>query len=493
MVHIGQTVSLYGLFGLAILGSVNGHPHPTPEEITDCHLEDSQIHCVAGSEEYIVKFTPSSPNDIPTSFSGCHEHGASLFCQGPDGSDVSVVVAHDHDHEDDHEGHAHGDEEAGTEAEESTEGLNCHFHAGVEHCTGGDAETRQNTCSRVQRDYNIPLRIGLIFAMLATSTLGVYLPIFAVSFMRPEHIVFTVLRQFGTGVIISTAFVHLFTHANLMFQNECLGDRIQYESTAAVLLMAGLFLSFMIEYAGVRLVQWHRAKSASKSIEDSSDGASLQKVNTLSAEMINIYVLEAGIIFHSFLIGLTLVVSGDAFFITLFIVVVFHQFFEGLALGTRIAALGLTPRAAFPLPGTGHSHGHHHDHVQVTHKESSPVIDQSPSERTLSNECEVTPTVSFTKKVILAALFAFVTPAGMALGTGILGSFNGNNPATLIAIGTLDAFSAGILVWVGVVEMWAQDWMLGGELTNARPLKTILGLGGLIMGMTLMSLLGKWA
>lgn len=280
-----------------------------------------------------------------------------------------------------------------------------------------------------------------------------------------------------------------------MFQNECLGDRIQYESTAAAILMAGLFLSFLIEYAGARIVQWHGAKSSSKSIEDSSDGtAALKSASSLSSELINIYVLEAGIVFHSFLIGLTLVVSGDAFFVTLFIVIVFHQFFEGLALGTRIASLGLTPRAVLPL--SGHSHGHHHAHVPIFQKpETSPVLEphQSPSEQTLDRDSEMTPTVSRSKKLVLATLFAFITPAGMALGTGILSHFNGNDPATLIAIGTLDAFSAGILVWVGVVEMWAADWMMGGEMTKAGPLRTILGLGALMMGMALMSLLGKWA
>jgi len=215
--------------------------------------------------------------------------------------------------------------------------------------------------------------------------------------------------------------------------------------------------------------------------------------------MINIYVLEAGIVFHSFLIGLTLVVSGDSFFITLFIVIVFHQFFEGLALGTRIAALGLSPAAALALPSFGHAHGHHghsHAHIHGMQKpEETPVIETHKTESACAPEtaCKFTSTVGMRKKIFLASLFAFVTPAGMALGTGILSHFNGNDPATIVAIGTLSAFSAGILVWVGVVEMWAHDWMMGGEMTSASPLRTILGLVSLMTGIALMSLLGKWA
>ena len=172
-------------------------------------------------------------------------------------------------------------------------------------------------------------------------------------------------------------------------------------------------------------------------------------------------------------IGLTLVVAGDSFFRTLSIVIIFHQMFEGIALGTRIASLGHgTSTAAL----ASHSHGHFHS-------QNAPItVDRSgPS------------SVSLFKKLCLAAGFALVTPIGMAIGIGVLNVFNGNDPSTIIAIGTLDALSAGILVWVGLVEMWAQDWMLGGELTNAGWLTTTLAMFGLLCGMILMSLLGKWA
>ena len=43
---------------------------------------------------------------------------------------------------------------------------------------------------------------------------------------------------------------------------------------------------------------------------------------------------------HRLVIGLTLVVAGDSFFLTLFVVILFHQVFEGLALGSRIATIG---------------------------------------------------------------------------------------------------------------------------------------------------------
>lgn len=174
------------------------------------------------------------------------------------------------------------------------------------------------------------------------------------------------------------------------------------------------------------------------------------------------------------MIGLTLVVAGDSFFITLAIVIIFHQMFEGIALGTRIAALGHGTSAA-AMATTSHGHAHFHDTPPISVDRSGPS------------------SVSLFKKLMLATGFAIVTPIGMAIGIGVLHKFNGNDPSTIIAIGTLDALSAGILVWVGLVEMWAHDWMLGGELTNANLLTTVLSMVGLVAGMILMSVLGKWA
>jgi zinc transporter 1/2/3 len=94
----------------------------------------------------------------------------------------------------------------------------------------------------------------------------------------------------------------------------------------------------------------------------------------------------------------------------------------------------------------------------------------------------------------MAAAFALITPIGMAIGLGVLHSFNGNEKSTLIALGTLDALSAGILAWVGVVDMWARDWVIeGGEMLNAPLGRVLIGGLSLVTGLILMGVLGKWA
>jgi zinc transporter 1/2/3 len=68
----------------------------------------------------------------------------------------------------------------------------------------------EGTCEAVNRDYNIPLRIGLVFAILATASIGVFGPIFlSLGRIKSGSIVMSVVKQFGTGVIISTALVHV--------------------------------------------------------------------------------------------------------------------------------------------------------------------------------------------------------------------------------------------------------------------------------------------
>ncbi|KAF7916930.1 uncharacterized protein EAE98_010361 [Botrytis deweyae] len=421
--------------------------------ITDCHQHDTTQYCVKGNgEEVQVLATATASEALPTAYNGCHSHGSTMFCLRPDGAEVEVLGST--------EGVASTEQESSGESEG---GENCHFHAGVEHCVGGSAAA---TCERKDRDYNVKLRIGLLFVILFTSAIGVYAPIFMTRVLKTNGtgIVFTIVKQFGTGVIISTALIHLATHASLMFGNSCLGE-LKYEATTTAIMIAGAFIAFVIDFTGHRLAHWRQQstierQTASISSQDNSRDEAAVKghptstlahlshhhdINNVGTTHANdgfsIFILEAGIIFHSLLIGITLVVAGDSVFITLFIVIVFHQMFEGLALGARIAVM---------------------DGLHTI------------------------------KYIILPMAFTLVTPIGMAIGIGVINKFNGNDPSTIVALGTLDALSAGILTWIGFVNMWAHDWMYG-ELRNAELAKTLIALVSLMGGMALMGLLGKWA
>lgn len=217
------------------------------------------------------------------------------------------------------DGHGHHDDDGSEPAQLEKE--NCHFHAGVEHCTGG-SHSDAATCSKVDRDYNIPLRIGSIFIVLATSAISVFLPLLLRRFTKTSmsSIIFMIIKQFGTGVIIATAFVHLLTHAQMMFANECIGT-LQYEATASAIAMAGLFLAFVIDWSAHRFMT-SRQETATASLNSSNSalesgvegkGEDDEHKNTNmgmphnlgchdvghTEDKVSVAVMEAGIIFHS--------------------------------------------------------------------------------------------------------------------------------------------------------------------------------------------------
>ncbi|KAL2825867.1 ZIP zinc transporter-domain-containing protein [Aspergillus pseudoustus] len=449
-------------------------------DITGCHKHGDDVYCIteSGDEVQVILETPIT-GDPPESYTDCHSHGDQQYCVDADGNDVQILA----------EGATVDDSSSSTnetstdsesESSDSTEGLNCHFHAGVEHCVGaGESESGgssdSSSCGLRERDYDIPLRIGTLFVVLVTSAIGVFLPMALMKLPSAKINVWvlTIVKQFGTGVILSTAFVHLYTHADLMFSNDCLTG-VEYEATTSAIVMAGIFLSFLTEYIGHRYICARAARSGANTAQpaatpettETGSNASKSAAEAVAATphqhatlagfghhhggdptnpntKVSVLVMEAGVIFHSILIGLTLVVAGDSFYKTLLVVIVFHQFFEGLALGARIAL----------LPG----------HI-------------------------------FPSKAIMAGIFAIITPIGMAIGLGVINSFNGNERSTIITLGTLDALSAGILVWVGLVDMWARDWVIdGGDMMNAKIGHVAAGGLSLVSGMVLMSVLGKWA
>ncbi|KAF2459183.1 ZIP zinc transporter-domain-containing protein [Lineolata rhizophorae] len=480
---------------------------PSVTAISECHFHETTQFCMAGTSEFQVLIEATATGELPAEYTGCHNHEDEMFCFGPDGEEVEILpegAEHDeeeegeeHDHEEeeeegeehDHEEEEEEGEEHDHEEEEANSGEDCHFHNGVEHCVGASsAETTTSCDSPPDRDYDIPLRIGLLFVMLITTALGVLAPILLTSLpaFRGAHppaslrAATLLVRQFGTGVIVSTAFIHLYTHAQLSFSNPCL-EGVEYESTASAILMAGLFLAFVVEWVGRRIVHEREerkiaraggagvgegegtSESAGKDGDDARNGVPLAAslghhhyTGPGRTETLNVLVMEAGIIFHSILIGLTVVVTPNSAFATLYAAIIFHQFFEGLALGSRISTLPSPSSLPSPPPL------------------NAPVP------------------VSMLHKLFMALAFAVTTPVGMAIGLGVINSFNGNDPSTIVAIGTLDALSAGVLVWVGVVEMWAGDW-IWGEMERAGVVKTAGAGTALIAGLALMSLIGKWA
>lgn len=151
-------------------------------------------------------------------------------------------------------------------------------------------------------------------------------------------------------------------------------------------------------------------------------------------------ILELGIVSHSVIIGLSLGVSENPCTIRPLIAALsFHQFFEGFALGGCIS--------------------------QAQFKNLSATI--------------------------MACFFALTTPAGIGVGTAIASFYNPNSPRALVTEGILDCLSAGILVYMALVDLIAADFLSKRMSCNFR--LQVVSYVMLFLGAGLMSILAIWA
>ncbi|PKI41047.1 hypothetical protein CRG98_038575 [Punica granatum] len=93
--------------------------------------------------------------------------------------------------------------------------------------------------------------------------------------------------------------------------------------------------------------------------------------------------------------------------------------------------------------------------------------------------------------VVMAVFFSLTTPIGIAIGIGISNTYNENSPTALIIEGIFNAASAGILIYMALVDLCAADFMSPRMQKNGR--LQLWANVSLLMGAGCMSLLAKWA
>ncbi|KAJ2930959.1 hypothetical protein H1R20_g6104, partial [Candolleomyces eurysporus] len=339
----------------------------------------------------------------------------------------------------------------------------------LDHCSGLHA---------VEHDF-MNLRIAAIFIILIGATAGALFPVLArrSKWLRVPKSVFDFAKYFGSGVIIATAFIHLLAPALEALGSECINEKWGDYPYALGLCMVSIFALFVIELIAFR---WGTAKLASigkthdshghgigahaahgpegivdtapskeKSVEESSRSDLESAVNPhrtwstdTTTQIIGIAILEFGVVLHSILIGLTLAVDEE--FKILFVVLVFHQTFEGLGIGSRLAYMDLSSKYNW-IP------------------------------------------------IAAAILYGITTPLGIAVGLGVRSTYNPESATASIVAGVLDAISAGILVYTGLVELLAHDFLFNKEMMAASNWKLTYALGSMMLGAALMALLGRWA
>ncbi|KAF3584047.1 hypothetical protein F2Q69_00025904 [Brassica cretica] len=189
-----------------------------------------------------------------------------------------------------------------------------------------------------------------------------------------------------------------------------------------------------------RIKARRRSRDGKRTVGDGGDGDDEASVVLLSVEKLYKKVLEVGIIVHSVVIGISLGASQNPDTAkALFAALMFHQCFEGLGLGGCIA------QGKFNC-------------MSIT---------------------------------IMSIFFSVTTPIGIAVGMGIANSYNESSQTALIVQGVLNAASAGILIYMSLVDFLAADFMHPKMQSNTR--LRIMAHISLLIGAGIMSLLAKWA
>ena len=360
-------------------------------------------------------------------------------------------------------------------------------------------------------DGRIGLRIAALFIIWVTSSIGAVFPVIANrnKGLRIPEWTFFVCKYFGSGIIVATAFIHLLAPAVEALTDPCLtGPITQYSWPEGIALMT-IFVLFFVELMVMRYGNFggdehgheheganshshgHALENGRQSTEteltsstpapykdhvkdapegdshdrhargrsvhgpgedhlgharehnDIEDAANPLSFEEYKAQMTAIFILEFGIIFHSVFIGLTLAVAGQEF-TTLFIVIIFHQTFEGLGLGSRLALA--------PWP---------------KHRRWTPYV--------------------------LGLGYGLSTPIAIAIGLGVRKTYPPGSQTTLLVNGVFDSISAGILIYTGLVELMAHEFMFSSAMRKAKVSVLLSAFGLMCLGAGLMALLGKWA
>lgn len=157
-------------------------------------------------------------------------------------------------------------------------------------------------------------------------------------------------------------------------------------------------------------------------------------------------LLEAGILFHSIFIGMAVSVATGTAFIVLLIAICFHQTFEGFALGARIANL-----------------------IPILFDARSP------------------------KPWLMCLAYGMTTPIGQILGLLLHRMYDPNSEAGLLTVGITNAISSGLLLFAGLVQLVAEDFLADSSYKSLKGKKRIEANLAVACGGLLMAFVGAFA
>ncbi|MQL83641.1 hypothetical protein Taro_016137 [Colocasia esculenta] len=317
------------------------------------------------------------------------------------------------------------------------------------------------------------LKLVAIASILAAGGLAVVVPILGrwVAALHPERDAFFIIKAFAAGVILATGLIHILPSAFHSLTSPCLrgGPWQRFPFAGFVSMMSALGTLMVDTYATSYYKRSHFSKArpvddGTVDEERASEHAAHVHVHThathghshgagatphredeeTASEHIRhrvvSQVLELGIVVHSVIIGVSLGASVHLSTIRPLVgALSFHQFFEGLGLGSCI--------------------------VQARFKGREMAA--------------------------MVLFFSLTTPAGIAAGITICSRYDPGSTTALVVEGLLNSASAGILIYMSLVDLLAADFMNPRMQSKGR--LQLAAYVALLLGAGLMSLLAVWA
>ncbi|KAF4505487.1 hypothetical protein G6O67_007431 [Ophiocordyceps sinensis] len=160
-------------------------------------------------------------------------------------------------------------------------------------------------------------------------------------------------------------------------------------------------------------------------------------------QLLQCLLLEAGILFHSVFIGMAVSVATGPAFVVFLVAISFHQSFEGLALGSRIAAIQF-PRNSF-------------------------------------------------RPWLMVLAYGVTTPLGQAIGLVVHKMYDPASMGGLLVVGFMNAVSSGLLLYAGLVQLLAEDFLTEKSYAILKGRKRLHAFLAVVGGTVLMALVGAFA
>ncbi|XP_010673172.1 zinc transporter 7 [Beta vulgaris subsp. vulgaris] len=310
-----------------------------------------------------------------------------------------------------------------------------------------------------------------ILTILVSSMIGVSLPLFskAVPALRPDKDLFILVRSFASGVILATGFMHVMPDSWNDLTSPCLPENPWkvFPFTPFITMISAYGTMMMDSFSTSFYEKKCKSKPQNENVNENIDkdvGDNVENKNELGLgenhgghgqivqmmidsegsrllkDRVIAQVLEFGIVVHSVVIGLSMGSSDNVCTIRpLITAICFHQLFEGMGLG------GCILQAKYGLK----------------------------------------------IKAIMVFFFSVTTPFGIILGILLQNVYQENSPTALIVVGILNGVSAGLLIYMALVDLLSSDFK-GPKLQGNLKLQICCYVAALL-GTGLMSLMAKWA